>query len=59
MNVQTIVENRLIFPLPALNAALGTTLSFPPMFCECSVKTDQNKRNRIERRLKTEGGHFG
>jgi hypothetical protein len=30
--VQTGVENRLQFPLIADNAALGTTLSFLPMF---------------------------
>ena len=30
--VQTQVENRLTYPLIAVNAALGTTLSNPPMF---------------------------
>ena len=41
MNVKTIVENRLIYSVIAVNAALGTIRRFQPMFTPRFVKTER------------------
>lgn len=53
MNVQTLVENRLLSPVIALNAPFTTTLSFPPMFGTRSVKTIQLSAMAGQRKVKT------
>lgn len=59
MNVQTLVENRLISALIADNAAFTTTLSFLPMFGARSVKTDRLYSEAGRLNVKTNPRLFG
>lgn len=57
MNVQTAVENRLIFPVIAFNAALGTSVSFPPESRSVPVKTGRVHAVAAQTNAKTKFDH--
>ena len=58
MNVQTPIENHLICPVIAFNAALGTSRRFPPPFVGCSMKTNADSALSPQVEAKTELPRF-
>jgi len=53
MKVKTFCENRWLSYLGAVNGALGTSLSNPPMFTLCELKTNSLYSEAAQPKVKT------